>query len=181
MFSKIYFKFRERKVHPIVVVLIILLGGTLCLVSTPFAIILVSCLSLFCSYKYGDMYWGQFKRLVIVGILVGLATLDVKRVIPSAIRVMAFSHQIFLVFYLCPPSSFKHPYVRLTLTFMPYFEKQIQNVIYTARVKGLKLKTKNPFRFLADGRRLFIPMLFILLRSIPNVEDGLKLKGYDYQ
>jgi len=180
MFSKIYFKFRERKVSPLVTGLIILAGFLLGSLSTPFAIMVVAGLCPFCDYKYGDIYWSQFKKVVIVALLVGGMTLNVRFFFVSAIKVMAFSHLAFLVFYLCPPSSFSHPLVKLTLSFMPYFEKQIQDILCAARLKGLKINTRNPYRFFVDGIRLFIPMMFVLLRVIPNVEDGLKLKGYQY-
>ena len=180
MFSKIYFKFRKRKTTPLVAGLIVLVGFSLGSLSTPFAIIIIASLCPFCDYKYGSIYWSQFKKVVIVALLVGVMTLNIRYFFVSALKVMAFSHLAFLVFYLCPPSSFSHPIVKLTLAFMPYFEKQIQNILYAARLKGLRINSRNPYRFFVDGMRFFIPMMFVLLRVIPSVEDSLKLKGYQY-
>jgi len=181
MFSKIYFKFSHRKVSPIVGGLIILVGFILGSLSTIFSIVVVCSLIPLCAYKYGKIYWGQLKKIIIMGFLVGVMTLNINLFFAGFIKVMAFSHLAFLVFYLCPPTSFTHPVVKLTLAFMPYFERQIQNITYSARLKGLKINSRNPYRFFVDGMRFFTPMMFVLLRVIPSVEDSLKLKGYQYK
>lgn len=174
-----YLKYRKRKLPLwMSIVLISILSFLVYCRGLSFSVVLVTILFCFSVCYYGEDYWKLATIFIVTGIAISLMTFKSSLFLVTFFKVLAFTHLTFLFAYLCPPTSFKNKPFKICLIFLPYFENQVKLTAQAGEVRGLDLKTKNPFKFIKNGAKLIIPLFVIFTKTMEDVEIALRVKGF---
>jgi len=176
----VYLRNKKQRLPPLLtLILIVLLSGMIIYSKRYYLSMGLTIIISICSMLHFKKYYITILKffLIAAGSL-SLLTLNHSIMFLTFWKILGYGHLTLLFCILCPPTSLKNKAVKTCLVFMPYFEKHTLQIVTAARIKGVKVKTKNPILFTLNGAKLIIPIIVILVSTMEEVINALRIKGY---